>query len=143
MQVRRTVRTALAGTMLALALPALGTTPLGTTALEGTALSARTAHAEPVAVLGDCFLGRICGNVYNRDNRHTLRITNDWGKRHKSSSWRTLKPGQNGRHVKVRDVDGFWVSRNCRVTVGYDRTEGPGWHKVYDGFTVKITDIRC
>ncbi|MDN3059810.1 hypothetical protein PH213_35875 [Streptomyces sp. SRF1] len=96
-------------------------------------------------IRGTCAIGgHICGNVYNRDNRYNLLITNDWGKHRNSSTWRTLKPGQNGHHVGVKDVDGYWVGPGCKVkrSLGL-RTVGPGWHKVRDGQKIQIVDIRC
>ena len=47
--------------------------------------------------MGNCSIsGHTCGNVYNR---YSLMITNDWPKHRNSLTWRTLEPGQNGRHV--------------------------------------------
>ncbi|EFL20385.1 hypothetical protein SSOG_00097 [Streptomyces himastatinicus ATCC 53653] len=108
----------------------------------GTGAEQTTAEARP---MGECSIGgHICGNVYNRDNRYPLMITNNWGKHGSSSTWRTLKPGQNGHHVGVKDVDGYWVGPGCKAkrSLGM-RTVGPGWHKVRDGQKIQIVDIRC
>lgn len=124
----------------AVALP--GTAAAHAAAGGGTGAEQTTAEARP---MGECSIsGHICGNVYNRDNRYTLMITNDWGKHGNSSTWRTLKPGQNGHHVGVKDVDGYWVGPGCKVKRSMGtRTVGPGWHKVRNGQKIQIVDIRC
>ncbi|WP_148081839.1 hypothetical protein [Streptomyces botrytidirepellens] len=119
-----------------------GTAAAQAAAGGGTGAEQTTAQLRP---MGNCSIGgHICGNVYNRDNRYTLMITNDWGKHGNSSTWRTLKPGQNGHHVGVKDVDGYWVGPGCKAkrSLGM-RTVGPGWHKVRDGQKIQIVDIRC
>ncbi|MFE2601031.1 hypothetical protein ACFXCZ_31830 [Streptomyces sp. NPDC059396] len=111
----------------------------------GAGLDSTEQSVAEVRPLGTCEVaGHICGNVHNRDDRYSLLITNDWGKRHKSSTWRLLKPGQDGNDVGVRDVDGYWVGSGCKVkrSLGL-RTIGPGWHKVRNGQKLQIVDIRC
>ncbi|GAA3790216.1 hypothetical protein GCM10022226_06360 [Sphaerisporangium flaviroseum] len=85
----------------------------------------------------------LCGYVYNRDNRYNLLITDDWGKRKDRRTWFSLRPGQNGSHVGVKDVDGFWVGPRCKVKKAWVRNYGAGWHKVRNGQRVVITDIKC
>ncbi|MFC8126024.1 hypothetical protein [Streptomyces sp. NPDC057302] len=119
-------------------------TPAKSTEPSSAVSDARPAPGE-VTPLGECWVGgRICGNVYNRDNRYNLLITNQWGKHYDRSTWRILRPGQNGHHVGVRDVDGYWVGPGCKVkrSLGL-RTVGPGWHKVRNGQKLQIVDIRC
>ncbi|WP_438453013.1 hypothetical protein [Streptomyces asiaticus] len=89
------------------------------------------------------FHGHICGNVYNRDDHYSLLITDDWGKYRDASTWHVLKPGQNGRDVGVKDVDGYWVGPGCKVEDLLGRTAGPGWHKISSLKKIQIVDIRC
>jgi hypothetical protein len=123
---------------------ALSGSAAATTATGAGSNSAEQSGAE-VRPLGVCTIkGRICGNVYNRDDRYSLLITDRWGKQHDRSTWHLLKPGQNGRHVGVKDVDGYWVGPGCKIkrSLGL-RTVGPGWHKVRNGQKLQIVDIRC
>ncbi|RCG31673.1 hypothetical protein DQ384_08965 [Sphaerisporangium album] len=85
----------------------------------------------------------LCGRVYNRDDRYRLLITDDWGSRNSPGTQFSLRPGQDGRDVGVRDVDGFWVGPGCKVKKAWIRTYGPGWHRVRDGQIARITDIKC
>ncbi|WP_329084445.1 hypothetical protein [Streptosporangium sp. NBC_01469] len=84
-----------------------------------------------------------CGYVYNRDNRYSLLITDDWGSRNHRSTQFSLRPGQDGSDVGVKDVDGYWVGPGCKVKVAWIRSFGPGWHRVRNGQRVRITDIKC
>ncbi|GAA3148508.1 hypothetical protein ACFQ0X_06640 [Streptomyces rectiviolaceus] len=117
-------------------------TPVATgSAAAAAPAPASTSTSTDVRLQGDCTLG-FCGNVHNRDDRYSLLITNDWGKRYDRSTWRTLRPGQNGRSVGVKDVDGYWVGTGCKVKRARGWI-GPGWHKVRDVQNINILDIRC
>ncbi|WP_314175710.1 hypothetical protein [Streptomyces winkii] len=94
--------------------------------------------------LGTCEIGgHICGEVHNRDDRYGLLITDQWGRQHDSSTWSVLKPGQDGPDVGVRDVDGYWVGRGCKVRPSGEASVGPGWHKVTNIQNIQIADITC
>ncbi|MFK4149740.1 hypothetical protein [Streptomyces sp. NPDC004065] len=136
---KRSVIAALAVAFAALSGPSAAATAPGAGSGAGHQLDAE------VGPLGVClFHGHICGNVYNRDDRYNLLITDNWGKYRDRSTWHVLKPGQNGHDVGVKDVDGYWVGPGCKVkrSLGL-RTVGPGWHKVRDGQKIQIVDIRC
>lgn len=96
------------------------------------AATASSAHA------GDCDW-RLCGNVTNRDDRLYLRITNHWPQRENQSTWRWLKPGQDGPDIGVRDIDGFFI-RHCVTMAWFKRECGPPrWYKVRNGQNVQVT----
>ncbi|MFB7598098.1 hypothetical protein [Streptomyces sp. NPDC056160] len=136
---KRSVIAALAVAFAALPGPSAAATAPGAGSGGGHQLDAE------VGPLSVClFHGHICGNVYNRDDRYNLLITDNWGKYRNRSTWHVLKPGQNGHDVGVKDVDGYWVGPGCKVkrSLGL-RTVGPGWHKVRDGQKIQIVDIRC
>lgn len=110
----------------------------------GGLLSPSVASGDARAAMGECSLGGwLCGHIYNDDNNQTLRITNDWGHRSESGTWRTLTVGQSSRDVGVKDADGFWIPSGCRGTVAFVQDVGSGWHKVRDGQHIHLTDIVC
>jgi hypothetical protein len=135
-----------ASALVALPAPAAAasTASASTSASAGAGQHSRAGTAAAARLLGTCEIGgHICGEVHNRDDRYGLLITNQWGKQHDSSTWRVLKPGQDGPDVGVKDVDGYWVGRGCKVRPSGEAPVGPGWHKVTNIQNIQIVDITC
>ncbi|MEU0693866.1 hypothetical protein ABZ349_07740 [Streptomyces niveus] len=142
-----------AGAAIALSAPNMATASAA--AAVPAALPVSVAMEQPMGAFraaGQCTFGKVCGRVLNADNRIDLLITSNWYYKNQSWTWRVLKPGQDGRNVGVKDVDGLWVGRGCRVktkiwelprTWTYDKTFGHGWHRVKDHMTVKVYDTLC
>jgi hypothetical protein len=101
------------------------------------------AQATERGTRGNCTWSLVCGQIKNRDRQQSLRITTNWGSKGERATWRYVKPGQTGRQARVRDVDGFFVKDGCKVTLAGIRTVGEGWHKIFDGQYIQVTDIRC
>jgi hypothetical protein len=99
---------------------------------------------QPVSVAAPlpCTLG-LCGDIYNDDNNQNLRITDDWPNRGSSSTWITLRPGEESDDYGVEDADGFFIPSGCTGTVAFVQDVGPGWHRVHDHQDIHLTDIVC
>lgn len=154
MRMRRSLVAVLAaGAAVAVSVPATAAAPAANAVPASPRASAALEQPmEASRAAGQCTLGRICGRVHNADNRIDLLITSNWYYRNQSWTWRVLKPGQDGRKVGVKDVDGLWVGRGCRVKTKirelprprtYNKTFGYGWHRVKDNVTVKVYDTLC
>ncbi|MCH6163273.1 hypothetical protein [Streptomyces marispadix] len=118
--------------------------PTATAATTGARPHSGAQVAAGSRLLGTCEIGgHICGEVHNRDDRHRLLITDQWGRQHDSSTWRVLKTGQDGPDVGVKDVDGYWVAPGCKVRPSGEAPVGPGWHKVTNIQNIQIVDIAC
>jgi hypothetical protein len=119
-------------------------------ATSGTADATPATVAGQAGVLGNCTdilpgPGHInlCGNVTNHGSR-SVKISTDWGR---NQPWRhtaTLRPGQDGPDIGVRDIDGYFVPAGCTYKIAFVRSvKGPVWIKVVDGQNVQITSTSC
>lgn len=132
---RRLVRRVLAGVV--------GVIALMTTTMVATATPASAGRA--------CDWFGVCGNVYNQGNL-SVRITGAWRDDGLSPDWSWLLPGGSGRSIRITDVDGYYVPKNCVFLVLHTTTPyttpyylefHSGWHKIRDYDQVYITKTRC
>jgi hypothetical protein len=130
---------------LGLSMPALAAeTAEMAVAVAGTDTAAPQDNLQPEGSSAPlpCTLG-FCGDIYNDDNNQNLRITDDWPNRGSSSTWVTLRPGEESDDYGVEDADGFYIPSGCRGTVAFVQDVGPGWYRVHDHQDIHLTDIVC